>query len=159
MRLGYRNTLTLPPCAQKNPGLHKQGMDKLDKPPALKGSAIIPATHANWQRRIHVDCIYQRCWRQVLPEFRANNPTITMRPNNLAPYATEQCVVLLSLPLVNIGQSLPEIPIHFLLCVHPLNLQKRGARVLIGFRPIRRSEASEWTHQNRVTKSHHNQNA
>lgn len=58
-----------------------------------------------------------------------------MRPRNLAPNATVMAPVLLYLSLVNVSQTLPGVPCHFLLGVDVLDLNQGRVWVLVRFRP------------------------
>ena len=71
--------------------------------------------------------------RKIWFEFGTNNTTVTMRPCNLAPYATVMGSVLLHLGLVDICHFLAGIPSNLFLSVHSFNLDQRCVWVLVYF--------------------------
>jgi len=61
---------------------------------------------------------------KVAPESGTNNSTATVWAGHLAPNAPELRAILLGLGLINVGQSLPKIPVYFLRSVYSFDLKK-----------------------------------
>lgn len=80
---------------------------------------------------------YHGFGREVGLELGANNTTVTMRPNHLAPNAPIVRPVLLHLSLVDISHALTCVPPHLLFRVHTLDLDQRCVWVLVRLRPLK----------------------
>lgn len=77
---------------------------------------------------------YQSGRRKVLPELGAHYSAVPVSSRDLSPDDPEKGAILLGLPLVDIRQSLSQVPIHLLLGVYAFNLNQRRARVLVRLR-------------------------
>lgn len=80
---------------------------------------------------------YHGFGREVGLELGANNTTVTMRPNHLAPNAPIVRPVLLHLSLVDISHAFTCVPPHLLFRVHTLDLDQRCVWVLVRLRPLK----------------------